>query len=137
MTAEPVLTVTDTIEPRTREVIRQGLRDFNRARSGIADRRDLAVLVEDPETGETVGGLVGRTSRGMLFVEVFFLPEKLRGGGLGSRVLALAEEEARQRGCTVAVLITLSFQAPGFYEKQGYQAFGEIESRFFMTKALR
>jgi GNAT superfamily N-acetyltransferase len=137
VTAEPVLTVTDTIEPRTREVIRQGLRDFNRARSGIADRRDLAVLVEDPETGETVGGLVGRTSRGMLFVEVFFLPEKLRGGGLGSRVLALAEEEARQRGCTVAVLITLSFQAPGFYEKQGYQAFGEIESRFFMTKALR
>jgi GNAT superfamily N-acetyltransferase len=137
VTAEPVLTVTDTIEPRTREVIRQGLRDFNRARSRIADRRDLAVLVEDPETGETVGGLVGRTSRGMLFVEVFFLPEKLRGGGLGSRVLALAEEEARQRGCTVAVLITLSFQAPGFYEKQGYQAFGEIESRVFMTKALR
>jgi GNAT superfamily N-acetyltransferase len=135
--AEPVLTVTDTVEPGTREVIRQGLRDFNIASSGVADRRDIAVLVHDPQTGETVGGLVGRTSRGMLFVEVFFLPEHLRGNGLGSRVLQLAEDEARRRGCTSAVLITLSFQAPGFYEKLGYQAFGKIEGRFFMTKALR
>jgi GNAT superfamily N-acetyltransferase len=137
VTAEPVLTVTDTVEPSARETIRQGLRAFNRTRSGVEDRRDIAVLVQDPETGETLGGLVGRTSRGMLFVEVFFLPEHLRGNGLGSRVLALAEEEARQRGCTTAVLITLSFQAPGFYEKLGYQAFGQIESRFFMRKALQ
>jgi hypothetical protein len=58
-------------------------------------------------------------------------------------VIELAEEEARRRGCTTAVLITLSFQAPGFYAKHGYQAFGQIEarpggpSRIFMKKDLR
>lgn len=134
---EPVLTVTDAIDAADREAIRQGLRAFNRARSGVDDRRDLAVLVQDPQTGQTVGGLVGRTSRGMLFVEVFFLPEALRGSGLGTRVLDAAEDEARQRGCRTAVLITLSFQAPGFYEKRGYRAFGQVEERFFMTKDLR
>ena len=135
--SEPVVTVTDTIEPSAREVIRHGLHDFNVAQSGVDDRRDLAVLVQDSQTGETVGGLLGRTSRGVLLVDVFFLPEALRGNGLGSRVLELAEEEGRRRGCTRAVLTTLSFQAPGFYEKRGYQAFGRFEPRIFMTKDLR
>jgi GNAT superfamily N-acetyltransferase len=135
--SEPVVSVTDSIEPSAREAIRQGLRDFNVARTGLGDRRDIAVLVEDPHTGETLGGLLGRTSRGMLFVDVFFLPEGLRGSGLGTRVLEMAEDEARRRGCRQAVLITLSFQAPGFYEKRGYRAFGQIEERFFMTKDLR
>ena len=138
---EPGLTVTDTIEPAAREAIRQGLHDFNVARSGINDRREIAVLVQDPHTGETLGGLLGRTSMGMLMIDVFFLPEALRGNGLGSRVLELAEAEGRRRGCVTAVLITLSFQAPGFYAKQGYEAFGEITgdgaSRFFMRKDLR
>jgi GNAT superfamily N-acetyltransferase len=135
--SEPVVTVTDTIEPSARAVIRQGLHDFNVAQSGVDDRREIAVLVQDPQTQQTIGGLLGRTSRGMLLIDVFFLPEQLRGSGLGSRVLELAEEEARRRGCTRAVLITLSFQAPGFYEKRGYRAFGPVEPRVFMRKELR
>jgi GNAT superfamily N-acetyltransferase len=135
--SEPVVTVTDRIEPSAREAIRQGLHDFNVAQSGIDDRREIAVLVQDPDTGETVGGLLGRTSLGMLLIDVFFLPEALRGTGLGTRVLESAEEEARGRGCTRAVLTTLRFQAPGFYEKRGYQEFGRFEPRIFMTKDLR
>lgn len=54
----------------------------------------------------------------------------------------MAEDEARQRGCKAGVLYTISFQAPGFYEKFGWQRFGEIPcnppgaSRVFMTKTL-
>ena len=67
----------------------------------------------------------------------------LRGQQLGSRVLAAAEDEARRRGCSAAMLYTISFQAPGFYEGQGYRAFGTIAcdppgtSRVFMTKSLK
>ena len=66
-----------------------------------------------------IGGLFGRTSFGLLFVERVFLPERVRGYRLGSRVIALAEEEAKRRGCTRAALFTLTFQAPGFYPQAG------------------
>ncbi|MNU06080.1 hypothetical protein D3C72_2511370 [compost metagenome] len=61
---------------------------------------------------------------------------------MGTKLLKAFEEEARERGCRSAVLYTISFQAPGFYEKNGWVAFGEIGSdlegisRIFMTKKL-
>jgi GNAT superfamily N-acetyltransferase len=77
-----------------------------------------------------------------LRVELFFLPEDLRHCRLGSRILAMAEEEGRRRGCTRAVLSTVHFQAPGFYLKQGWEVAARIEceppghTRFYMTKKL-
>ena len=58
---------------------------------------------------KVVGCLLGRTSLGLLTVERFFLPEVLRRNQLGSQILAMAEEEARRRGCTRGVLSTLHF----------------------------
>jgi GNAT superfamily N-acetyltransferase len=98
--------------------------------------------VANPNSGEVIGGLSGRTSFGLLFVERFFLRETRRGNGLGSRIIALAEEEARRRGCTRAALFTLSFQAPGFYLKQGYEIAAQLEcsppgaTRMLMSKKL-
>ena len=56
--------------------------------------------------------------------------------------VAMAEDEARLRGGSRAVPFTVMFQAPGFYERQGYQVFGRIEcdppghTRICMTKRL-
>ncbi|MGH7055514.1 MAG: GNAT family N-acetyltransferase [Stellaceae bacterium] len=135
------LTVTDAADDQARAVIGDGLSAYNETRAGYRDYRAIAVLVADPR-GETVGGLFGRTSHGLLFVERFFLPEASRGKGLGSRVLALAEDEARRRGCTRAALMTVTFQAPGFYQKQGYEIAARLEcdppgaTRMLMTKKL-
>ena len=59
-----------------------------------------------------------------LAADIFFLPESLRGHGLGGRILGMAEEEARARGCITSMLYTISFQAPEFYEKHGYRVSG-------------
>ena len=137
-----MVTVTDRPDPRVEAVIDAGLNRFNAEHIGIHDGRALAVVVSDADTGEVLGGVTGRTSLGVLFVDLVFLPEDLRGGGLGSRILKLAEEEGRRRGCKAAMLYTLSFQAPGFYERHGWRRFGEIPcgppgtSRIFFTKAL-
>ncbi|MFD0516134.1 GNAT family N-acetyltransferase [Streptomyces aureus] len=70
------------------------------------------------------------------------MPPRLRGGGLGTRILRQAEDEARARGCRTAVLYTITFQAPGFYQKHGWKRLGEVPcdplgtSRVFMTKEL-
>ena len=53
-----------------------------------------------------------------------------------------AEDEARDRGCVGAHLDTYSFQARGFYEKQGHSVFGALpdcppgHARFFLSKRL-
>ena len=146
MVAEPAFEfdfkVTDAPDEPARAAIADGLSGYNDDKAGYRDYRPLAVTVSDPATGEVVGGLFGRTSFGLLFVERFFLPERLRGNGLGSRVIALAEEEGRRRGCSRAALFTLTFQAPGFYLKQGYEIATRLEcsppgaTRIVMTKQL-
>ena len=139
---EPIVTVGDVLEDDARAVIADGLSAYNDEKAGYRDYRPLAVTVSDPETGEIVGGLYGRTSFGLLFVERFFLPEKFRRNRIGSRLMAVAEEEARRRGCTRAALFTLTFQAPGFYLKQGYEIATQIDceppgvTRMLMTKNL-
>jgi GNAT superfamily N-acetyltransferase len=141
--ALPTLTVTDTPDPDDVALISDALDEFNVQATGTDDRRLLAVLVKDPETNRVVGGLTGRTSLGLLFVDLFHLPRELRGSGIGSEVLRQAEAEGRRRGCRTAVLYTISFQAPGFYERHGWRAFGEVPcdppgtTRVFMTKDLR
>ncbi len=140
--AETTITLTDAPEDGERTVVMDGLRAYNEERAGVSDARQLAILARDPDTGEVVGGLLGRSYLGLLTVERFFLPENLRRGGLGGRILAMAEEEGRRRGCTRAVLSTLHFQAPGFYLKQGWEVAARIEceppghTRFYMTKNL-
>ena len=140
--AETTITLTDAPDDAERAVITDGLRAYNEAQAGSWDGRPLAIFARDPETKKVVGGLLGRTSLGLLRVDTFFLREELRRDRLGSRILAMAEEEGRRRGCTRAVLSTLHFQAPGFYLKQGWEVAARIEceppghTRFYMSKKL-
>ena len=75
---EPLVVVTDAIDAQAREAINGGLHRFNIEQTGIDDWRPLAVLISDPETRRALGGLTGRTSLGLLFIDVFFLPEALK-----------------------------------------------------------
>ena len=140
--AETMITLTDAPDDDERAVITDGLRAYNEAQAGAWDGRPLAIFARDPETKKVVGGLLGRTSLGLLRVDTFFLPEVSRRNRLGSRILAMAEEEGRRRGCTRALLSTLHFQAPGFYLKQGWEVAARIDceppghTRFLMTKKL-
>lgn len=133
--------VMDSADAQARVVIGEQLDRYNAQQTGGWDNEPLDVIIRDG-AGRVVGGLVGRTSLGVLFVDYLVVPDELRGRGAGSRALALAEEEAIRRGCVSAALFTMVVQAPGFYEKRGYEAFGRIEcrppgnARIFMRKAL-
>lgn len=118
--------VTDTPAPADVALIESSLRAFNVERVKPYDRRALCVFVRDAE-GRTLGGLTGFTNWGWLYVDYFWLPEELRHGGLGARLIAAAEAQAVARGCIGPHLSTYSFQARGFYEKQGYAVFGILD----------
>jgi GNAT superfamily N-acetyltransferase len=139
---DPVLVLTDQPTPLDEQVIEHGLADFNAAQTGYRDWRPLAALARDPDTGHTLGGMIGRTSYGLLFIELVYLPETMRGRDLGARLLRMMEEEGARRGCASGFLLTVTFQAPGFYERYGWREFGRIAcdppgtARVFMTKTL-
>jgi GNAT superfamily N-acetyltransferase len=142
MSEEPAITLTDAPDPADTAVITDGLRAYNVSQSGYDDYRPLAIFVSDPGTGKVVGGLYGASSRGQLRIDRFFLPENIRRNRLGARLLALAEEEGRRRGCAIITLFTLHFQAPGFYRKQGYTEAARLTApppgavRHLMMKSL-
>jgi GNAT superfamily N-acetyltransferase len=110
--SQPVITLTDDSDPRLEMVLETGLADYNAAQTGVRDGRALAVAVQDPDTGEPVGGLLGRTTLGLFFLDLFYAPEHVRRSGIGGRALRLAEKEAARRGCRAAMLITINVQAP-------------------------
>jgi GNAT superfamily N-acetyltransferase len=134
--------ISDRVTPEITSCIAEGLDRFNDQQIGYGDRLPLAVVVKDPDSGEVLGGITGRSSLGLLFLDLFYLPEALRGAGLGSELLHRFEQEGRRRGCLSAVLYTISFQAPDFYQRHGWQRMGEVPclppgtSRIFMSKTL-
>lgn len=126
-----------------RQVILGGLREFNRtALMPGLQIEDLAIAIRDPSSRKVVGGLWGRTGWEWLTIEYIFVPETFRGMGLASRLIAMAEGEARRRGCHSAWLDTLNPKARSLYERLGYEVFGELKdypvgsSRFFLQKKL-
>jgi len=135
------LTVTDAADEETRKAVLAPLVEYNASQAGPSQNRPLAVLVRDDQ-GAVIGGLWGHTGYDWLFTQLLVVPAALRGRGVGTEIMQLAEREAAQRGCHGAWLDTFEFQARGFYERLGYECFGELPNypkgyaRFFMKKAL-
>lgn len=121
------LTLTDTVPDDAREKILAGIRAYNDTLLGPTDRRELFIPIT-AENGSVDGGLIGYTGRGWLYVELLFVPERLRGQGMAGKLLALAEKEARARGCIGANIDTINPVACRAYERAGYSVFGRIEN---------
>ena len=99
--------------PDGRETLLQKLVEFNNQAAPPVDFRLLGLLLKD-ENGQTVGGLWGRSAYEWLFVELLFVPDELRGTGIGTSLMRQAEEIARTRHCTGVWLDTFAFQALPF-----------------------
>ncbi|MCB8883610.1 GNAT family N-acetyltransferase [Acidisoma cellulosilytica] len=126
-----------------REAIGTALNAFNDSQLGGGEwpeRRHAFVLTNEAET--VIGGLWARSYYDWLYVGLLFVPDSLRGQGIGTQLLALAEDEARSIGARGIWLDTFSFQAPDFYPRHGFVPFGRLESypnhhdRTFFTKTI-
>jgi GNAT superfamily N-acetyltransferase len=125
------ITVSTTADAEARDFIRQQLRAFNDVRSEhhrairSTEPTPLDILIRN-EASEILGGLISSTYWRWLEVNILWVAEGLRRLGHGRTLLRMAEAEARTRGCTHVMLTTYSFQARGFYEKEGYRVAGEM-----------
>jgi GNAT superfamily N-acetyltransferase len=135
------IAIEPTLESDDINVIVGGLKDYNAARTNGDTPDYFLVSVRDAE-GRMVGGLLGATYLGWTQVSALWMPEALRGQGIGTQLMAQAETLARERGCPRMFLETLSFQALPFYEKLGYRVVSRIDdfppggARYALTRHL-
>jgi len=99
--------------------------EFNLEATGIAEFHEILV-VETDGGGELLGGVYGWSWGGTCWIEALWVREDMRRRGLGSRLLAAAEQAARRHGCAQLGLDTHTFQAPSFYARHGLELVGEL-----------
>ena len=126
---------------RETDLIREALFEFNREKVGDDGHTPLNIVEYDAD-GNIIGGIIGGTYWGWMYVDILWVHEKHRGKGIGSKLLLEAEKEAKARGCHHVHLDTMSWQAPGFYKKQGYSILCIISDipdgykKYLLMKAL-
>ena len=115
------------VEPTPEEVqyLEDRLYEHNSTVTGLSDGQWLAFLRRD-DSGRIVAGVCGNTWGGTCEIRQLWVEESQRHRGLGEQLLHAAEQEARRRGCTQIVLMTFSFQAPAFYEQNGFEVVATI-----------
>ena len=132
--------IDNEMSPADEEIVVRGLLSFNEAWLGPANEKPVRLVARD-DFG-VVGGLLGHTRWRWLYVAKLWVDERGRGQGIGTRLLAAAEELALSRGCTDASLDTFEYQARPFYEKLGYELFGTLDGyppgyrQFYLHKRL-
>lgn len=122
-------------------IIGKGVHEYNLEKAGEMDFHRICFVLQTPE-GDILGGVIGEIYWDWFYLDLMWIQEDLRGNGYGEQLLKAVEEEARGKGAKQVFLDTFSFQAPGFYQKYGYQVFGELpefppgHKRFYLTKDL-
>jgi GNAT superfamily N-acetyltransferase len=116
--------------------------EFNARATGYFDAEAFSATQRD-EGGVIRAGICGHTWGGCCYVSYLWIDERERGRGRGSALLLAAEEHARTKHCVVMLLSSHSFQAPGFYERHGYERQAIIHDHpvgytsVFLAKRLR
>lgn len=89
------------------------------------------------------GGLNGVTHWGWCYIRHLWVRADWRRRGLGHRLLAEAETQARARACVGLYVDTFDPGAAAFYERAGFARFGKIEdfppghARMFLRKRMQ
>lgn len=90
------------------------------------DNHELLNIVEYDNSGNIIAGILGGTYWGWMHIDILWVDENHRKQRLGTQLLKAAESEAINRGCHSLHVDTMSWQAPDFYKKHGYEIISEL-----------
>jgi len=93
-------------------------------------QKRISVIIS--KDGEFIGSASGLTNENKkwFFITDLFVDKKFRKYGLGVEVLKRLENRAKNVGVKQIWTWTAGYEAPGFYKKQGYKIFYEMEKYF-------
>ncbi|TPI49872.1 GNAT family N-acetyltransferase [Mesorhizobium sp. B2-9-1] len=105
--------------------IEERLDNDNRRLTGRGDDRAIVFALRD-EQGRAVGAAAGYSWAGIAELTLMWVDEAYRGLGHGRKLLDAFVAEAAARGSLRIWVSTHDFQAPGLYEKAGFERMAEF-----------
>jgi GNAT superfamily N-acetyltransferase len=136
-----ILELDEHPDPEDFCTVLDGVRTFNRARTGNERPRPVAYFLRD-EDGQIVGGVQGSLWGRSVHIDALWVEEKYRGQDYGSKLMKAIEDYAHSHAHPLVYLETASFQALPFYEGLGYEVFGQLpeitpgHTLYFLKKEL-
>jgi GNAT superfamily N-acetyltransferase len=100
--------------------------EFNSKTINRIDGRLFSKIIREANE-EIIAGIAGWIWANACEITLLWVKEEYRKKKLGERLLRAAEEEAIDANCSVILIRSYTFQAPFFYEKQGYKIEHVIE----------
>lgn len=127
------------------DVLSEGIIAFNHQMipdlEPLDKEKRFHVFAKDAD-GKIHGGIRATCFWNTLHIELLWISDESRGGGLGRGLLEQAEKFARDNDCSNALVETTSWQARPFYEKNGYLHIATLHDRpkgyasHYLRKAL-
>jgi len=117
-------TITDELDEDYLKYLRRraNMRAMPQSQQPCAHTR-LDISLDDDE-GDVVAGLAAYTSDSRLQIDTVWVHPSLNRGEICARLVSMAEQVARERGCTVARVCTCS--APDDFLTLGYVVSGKM-----------
>jgi ribosomal protein S18 acetylase RimI-like enzyme len=107
----------------------------------VEEKRKISfALIDD---GQIVGGITAKMNFNRCHVSGLGIEKEFRRGGSGVLLMEKVEEAAIKIGAKIITVSTQDFQAREFYERLGYDVFGELEdcpfkgtTKYYMSKKV-
>jgi GNAT superfamily N-acetyltransferase len=120
------LTLHENVPDDVGRTVDTGLGESNDAATPLHEVRAICCAAR-LDTGELVGGVVGRTWGLCCEVQQLWVRPSHRRQGIGRRLMRELHRAAEARGCRRFYLQTWSFQVPQLYRSLGYDVRLEIQ----------
>lgn len=85
------------------------------------DPAELFYFFVKDQDGKVLAGCKGVVFYGCVYTDLLWVSEHLRGKGIGTRLEQAAEQYGRTKGCTMATINTMDWEAIELYQSLGYE----------------
>ncbi len=121
------------------KVIRNGIVDFN---AKIIKEKSSHFSLFAKDGDQIIGGALIWEHSDALYIDVLWCNEQYRKQGIGTKIITMIDDVAKNKRLPKIFVDTYEFQAQAFYEKHGFYCIGTIPkylkdyNRIFMRKDI-
>lgn len=133
--------ISEKVDPAEKRAVIDALVAYNDSRAPKEEYKEIERYIKNDDE-KVVGGVIGYTHWGWLFIKQLWVDESIRGKGAGAMLMGSIESAAAERGCEWVWLDTFDFQALPFYQKLGFEVFSTLDDfpkghrRIFLKKEI-